>query len=71
MQVCYYIAASKDPNRKGREMDAIITVEYYVHLHDEDAEAIENGEMDIADIDWSFYTSCDWDTMDCTGIEEA
>lgn len=51
-------------------MDAIITVEYYVHLHDEDAEAIENGEMDIADIDWSFYTSCDWDTMDCVSIEE-
>lgn len=52
-------------------MNAIITVEYYVHLHDEDAEAIENGEMDISDIDWSYYTSCDWDTMNCTGIEEA
>lgn len=36
-------------------MDAIITVNYRVRLEDEDAENIENGTMDIHDIDWSYY----------------
>ena len=36
-------------------MDAIITVYYRVHLDEEDAENIENGTMDICDIDWCYY----------------
>lgn len=36
-------------------MDAIITVTYRVHIEDEDAENIENGTMDIHDIDWLYY----------------
>ena len=36
-------------------MDAIIAVNFRVHLEDEDAENIENGSMDIHDIDWSYY----------------
>lgn len=36
-------------------MDAIVTVNYRVHIEDEDAENIENGTMDIHDIDWSYY----------------
>ena len=43
------------PTETGYTMDAIITVTYRVHIEDEDAENIENGTMDIHDIDWLYY----------------
>ena len=54
--VCYYVCChSKPTTETGYTMDAIITVNYRVHLEDEDAKNIENGTMDIHDIDWSYY----------------
>lgn len=52
----YYVCCQSKPTTEtGYTMDVIITVNYRVHLEDEDAENIENGTMDIHDIDWSYY----------------
>lgn len=50
-------------------MDAIITVNYRVHIEDEDAENIENGTMDIRDIDWSYYVD-NYEEAELINIEE-
>ena len=36
-------------------MDAIISVDYHVHIEDDDAKNIENDTMTLRDIDVSHY----------------
>lgn len=36
-------------------MEVAIHVAYFVTIDDDDVEKIEAGEMDLNDIDWSYY----------------
>lgn len=38
-------------------MEVAIHVAYSVTIDDDDAEKIETGEMDLNDIDWSYYVN--------------
>lgn len=40
-----------------------ITISHLVKLDDEDAQDIENGDMTLSDIDWSYYLDQAGDTV--------
>lgn len=38
-------------------MEVVIHVAHFVTIDDDDAEKIEAGEMNLNDIDWSYYVN--------------